>query len=114
MHQNKKLHNKAIARGSKMLVPDKVEMMMKKIAGVSQSAFLGMPDKELGEKAYALVELAEGSAQKKDEILHQVAKELKTEQIPFDYLSVVEHIPMDPKHRSKVEYGVLRKQFLKK
>ena len=108
-----RVHN-AIARGDRMLFPVKVEMMMKKIDGVKQSAFLGVPDKELGEKAYALFQLDEGARSRKNEILNRIARELKNEKIPFDYLDSVDSIPMDPRHHSKVEYAVLRDQLFKK
>lgn len=108
-----RVHN-AIARGDRMLFPVKVEMMMKKIDGVKQSAFLGVPDKELGEKAYALFQLEESARSRKNEILNRIARELKNEKIPFDYLDSVDSIPMDPRHHSKVEYAVLRDQLFKK
>ncbi len=108
-----RVHN-AIARGDRMLFPVKVEMLMKKIDGVKQSAFLGVPDKDLGEKAYALVQLADGSKSRKGEIINSIARALKAEKVPFDFLDTVDSIPMDQRHHSKVEYGVLRDQLFKK
>lgn len=108
-----RVHN-AISRGDEMLFPVKAEMLMRKQDGVFLSAFLGMPDEKLGEKAYALVQLADDAKDRKDEILKKVAEALKAENIPFDYIDTVDHIPMDPRHHSKVEYGVLRKSIQNK
>lgn len=104
----------AIARGSRMLFPAKVEMLMKKIEGVKQSAFLGVPDSELGEKAYALVELLAEARPRQSEILNRIACELKAEKVPFDHLNIVDRIPMDPRHQNKVVYATLRDQLFKK
>lgn len=108
-----RVHN-AIARGGRQLFPVQVEMLMKKVAGVKQSAFLGVPDPELGEKAYALVQLADDAKARTGEILNNIARELKAAKVPFDHLNTVDDIPTDPRHHSRVEYGILREQLFKK
>ena len=108
-----RVHN-AITRGERLLFPVQVEMLMKKVGGVKQSAFLGVPDPELGEKAYALVQLADDAKACAGEILNSIARELKAAKVPFDHLDTVAEIPMDPRHHSKVEYGILRDQLVKK
>ncbi|MBF0407787.1 MAG: AMP-binding protein [Candidatus Riflebacteria bacterium] len=108
-----RVHN-AIFRDGKALFPVKVEILMKRHPFVRQSAFLGMPDEKLGEKAYALVQLNDEGKSKEAEIIADLKKALKKEGIPFDHAGAVEHIPMDPRHHSKVEYNVLRDALLKK
>lgn len=107
-----RVHN-AIFRAGNALFPVKVEILMKKNPLVKQSAFLGIPDPQLGEKAYALIQLSDEGKKNEKQVLREIEETLKREEIPFDYLGVVDHIPMDPRHHSKVEYGVLRDSLLK-
>jgi len=107
-----RVHN-AILRGEQMLFPVKVEMLLKRHPAVKQAAFIGMPDEKLGEKAWALVQLHDLNDPNKDRILAELATELDKAAVPFDHAGTVDNIPMDPRHHSKVEYGVLRDALLK-
>lgn len=106
-----RVHN-AILRGERMLFPVKVEMLLKQHQHVCQAAFLGVPDRELGEKAYALVQLDASSLSKSEEILCELKTALDNADIPYDRLAVCDNIPMDPRHHSKVEYSKLRELVL--
>ncbi len=107
-----RVHN-AISRAGQLLFPVKVEILLKKHPDVKQSAYLGIPDDKLGEKAYALVALNDKLEETKEEILSRLAKILENEKVPYDRLDIVDNIPMDPRHHSKVEYDVLREAVLK-
>ncbi|MFZ5986389.1 MAG: AMP-binding protein [Bacillota bacterium] len=107
-----RVHN-AILRNGELLFPVKAEFLMKKNPDVKQAAYIGIPDEKLGEKAYALISLTDNPKSSCEEILKEVSCALKNENVVFDYLGIVESIPMDPRHHSKVEYEVLRQQILK-
>ena len=107
-----RVHN-AIARDGKLLFPVKVEILLKKHPDVKQSAYVGIPDDKLGEKAYALVMLVEEPKESREEILKKLAEILKNENVPYDKLEITANVPMDPRHHSKVEYDVLREVILK-
>ena len=67
------------------------------------------PKSELGEKTIAVYSLKEEATKDKDQA-HEEAKDLlEFNGILFDKLLCVDDIPMDPRHHSKVEYGILRK-----
>ena len=108
-----RVHN-AISRGGQLLFPVKVEILLKKHPDVKQSAYVGIPDDKLGEKAYALVMLVDNPKENKEEILSKLAEILKNENVSYDMLDIIDNIPMDPRHHSKVEYDVLREAILKK
>ncbi|MBF0499780.1 MAG: AMP-binding protein [Candidatus Riflebacteria bacterium] len=108
-----RVHN-VIFRDGVPLFPVQVEFLLKNHPGVKQGAFLGMPDSRLGEKAYVVVELNETARSQSASLLKEIETTLKRHSIPFDYLGVVDSIPMDPRHRSKVEYGILRDLINKK
>lgn len=105
-----RVHN-AISRNGQLLFPVKVEILLKRHKSVKQSAYLGMPDDKMGEKAYALVSLIDNCEQSKEEVVKEISEMLKKENIPFDYAGVMPEIPMDPRHHSKVEYDVLREKI---
>lgn len=107
-----RVHN-AIARNGELLFPVKVEILLKKHPDVKQSAYVGIPDEKMGEKAYALVMLVENPKETKEQILSKLAEILKQENVPYDKLDVTPLVPMDPRHHSKVEYDVLRAAVLK-
>lgn len=99
--------NNVICRGGEYLFPVQAEIILKRVPGVKQAAFMAMPDAALGERAAAVVELAADHPDPR-EVLSEVQRLFAKNGIPLDAFYVVEHIPMDPRHYSKVEYGVLR------
>jgi acyl-CoA synthetase (AMP-forming)/AMP-acid ligase II len=107
-----RVHN-AISRDGQLLFPVKVEILLKKHPDVKQSAYVGIPDDKLGERAYALVMLVDEPKESKEEILSKLAEILKNENVPYDKLDITANVPMDPRHHSKVEYDVLREAILK-
>jgi acyl-CoA synthetase (AMP-forming)/AMP-acid ligase II/pimeloyl-ACP methyl ester carboxylesterase len=107
-----RVHN-AIDRDGTYLFPVRAEFVIKKAKGVKQAAFLGVPDKELGEKTVAVFSLQEGEYNK-EEVLTEVRDLLKFNSIVVDQITHTEEIPMDPRHHSKVEYGILRKELQEK
>jgi olefin beta-lactone synthetase len=77
---------------------------------VRRAAYLGLADAVLGEKAVAAVALEAGidAAQVAVEAERLCAKN----SLPLDALYVLDDLPMDPRHHSKVEYDVLRGKLL--
>ncbi len=103
-----RVHN-AIERGGRYYFPVRAEVILKRCPLVRQAAFLGLPDPALGERTTVALELAAGS--EPDQAIAEVGRLFEKNGIPIDSLYVVDHIPMDPRHHSKVEYEVLRKQL---
>jgi acyl-CoA synthetase (AMP-forming)/AMP-acid ligase II len=102
--------NNVIRRGAAYLFPVQAEILLKRLPGVRQAAFLGMPDAGLGERAVAVVELADDALQP-DALQREAQRLFAKNHLPLDQLCVVETIPMDPRHYSKVEYGALREML---
>ncbi len=94
-----RVHN-AIYRKGTVFFPLKAELLMKKFSEVKQAAFLSV-----GEETIAAVSL---KAQKEG-LLSEIQSSLEMNGIPTDQIRVVDAIPMDPRHHSKVEYEALRK-----
>ncbi|MFP5520072.1 MAG: alpha/beta fold hydrolase [Bdellovibrionia bacterium] len=108
--------NNAITRGGKYYFPVRAEVLLKRFDFVARCAFLGLDDDKLGQANCIAIELKKdldlNSFDKetaKSEILRVFAKN----NIPVDKIFLVESVPMDPRHHSKVEYKVLRELLLK-
>lgn len=106
-----RIHN-VIERGDKYCFPVGPEVILKRLPSVRYGAFLGLPDKVLGSKTAVVVEMHSGKtadASLKMEILRL----FKKNKVPVDCIYVVDKIPMDPRHHSKVEYDILRDYLIK-
>ncbi|MBI3039114.1 AMP-binding protein, partial [bacterium] len=106
-----RVHN-VISRAGQLLFPVKVEILLKKHPCVLQAAFVGIEDKKLGEKAYALVTISEKNQPNFLKVLEEIKVILEENKVQYDYLGIIESIPMDPRHQSKVEYALLREKIL--
>jgi acyl-CoA synthetase (AMP-forming)/AMP-acid ligase II len=108
-------HN-AIDRAGVYYFPVRAEFVMKKLPQVYRSAYLGMPDKILGESTWAVAALKPESKQDTKEaqqdIIANIRRLLDKNDIVADHILLVDEIPMDPRHHSKVEYEVLRQKIL--
>lgn len=108
-----RVHN-AINRGGKYVFPVRAEFVMKKCERIQRAAYLGIEDSELGEKTVAICEINSEYTKERESVLAEVKELLDYNGIIVDHLVEVEHIPMDPRHHSKVEYGKLRDELLAK
>jgi acyl-CoA synthetase (AMP-forming)/AMP-acid ligase II len=109
-----RLHN-TICRGGQMLFPVKPEVCIKRLPFVQAAAYLGLPDDALGEKAVAAFTVCPQNLADEPtwDFKVQVQRALLHEGIPVDAVFQVDHMPLDPRHHSKVEYAKLREQLLK-
>ncbi len=109
-----RVHN-AIQRGNRYEFPVRAEMIMKKLPFVKLCAYLGVPDKNLGEKAVCVVVPSDTSSVGNQNVEVNMNKEIKRlldkNGVPVDQMIFSESIPMDPRHHSKVEYDILRKNL---
>lgn len=107
-----RVHN-AIQRDGQWLFPVQAEILLKQHAFVKRAAYLGVPDKKLGEKTYAVISLkSEFSQDSESNFQKQIESTLRSRDFPVDGVFLMQDIPMDPRHHSKVEYSVLRQQIL--
>lgn len=107
-----RVHN-AINRNGTYMFPVRAEIVLKKLEFVKKAAFLGVPDKELGEKTYAVYSPHAFDESLIEDQKREVKRILDKNQIIADEIVCVDDIPMDPRHHSKVEYGILREKILK-
>lgn len=103
-----RVHN-TIVRANEYLFPVHAEILLKRLDFVRQAAFLGIEDPKLGEKACAVVSLkSEYDLKNEAKYIEEIISILKNNKIPVDEARIVDEIPMDPRHHSKVEYSKLR------
>ncbi len=108
-----RVHN-TIVRANEYLFPVHAEILLKKLGFVKQAAFLGIDDLKLGEKACAVVSLKSGySLENEVKYAKEISDILKSNKIPVDDIRIVEEIPLDPRHHSKVEYSKLKEMLIK-
>lgn len=106
--------NNAIVREGKYYFPVKSEVILKRLSFTYRCAFFGLPDAKLGQKNCVAIELPAGTdvasfnfADAKKEVKRIFSKN----NTPLDEIYFVKAVPMDPRHHSKVEYAVLKKQL---
>jgi acyl-CoA synthetase (AMP-forming)/AMP-acid ligase II len=103
-----RIHN-VIEREGRYYFPVRAEVLLKRHPHVAQAAFLGLPDKRRGEKTVAVVTLKSEAA--RERVREDIERVFVKNRIPVDEILTVEKIPMDPRHHSKVEYGVLKEEL---
>tara|TARA_R110000868_G_scaffold180754_2_gene421431 strand:- start:17484 stop:19892 length:2409 start_codon:yes stop_codon:yes gene_type:complete len=102
-----RVHN-AISRAGKYYFPVRAEVILKKLPFVQNCAYLGVADDELGEKTFAVISIRSGAAGDEDTWKSEVSQILQKNGVVTDGIVITDEIPMDPRHHSKVEYGILR------
>ncbi len=108
-----RVHN-AINRQGQYVFPVRAEFVMNKCERIKRAAYLGIEDATLGEKTVAIAEISNEFKEQRESILNELAELLEYNGIVVDHLIEVDHIPMDPRHHSKVEYPKLREEILEK
>ncbi len=108
-----RVHN-AIDRAGKYVFPVRAEIILKKLKFVKVGAFLGMPDRELGERTVAVIvpENLSEMSRNQPEWKAEVERIMKKNGVPVDEIVFRSEIPLDPRHHSKVEYEQLRQSLL--
>lgn len=102
-----RVHN-AINRGGNWVFPVRAEIVMKKLPFAKGVAYLGMPCPTLGEKVVCVFSLKENQSQDHDYYFAEMKRIMNKNNLPVDGIYLVDEIPMDPRHHSKVEYAILR------
>ena len=92
-------------------------MILLRMPFVKQAAYLGIADAKLGEKVICVV-APHDTTKIADEACcalwrSQIERLMAKNQVAVDGIVFREHIVMDPRHNSKVEYEVLRASLLK-
>jgi len=109
-----RIHN-VIERDGKYFFPVQAEVALKRQSYTRLAAYLGVPDEKLGEKTVCVV-APKNNDDIKDEKLCaerevEIRRVMDKNNIPVDQVIFHPDIPMDLRHRSKVEYGVLRDEL---
>lgn len=107
-----RVHN-AIRRADEYYFPVRSEIAMKKLDFVQKCAYLGLPDQDLHQRTAAVFSLKEDYKSEVDDrdFKQEILRIMDKNQIVVDDIILVDDIPMDPRHHSKVEYGVLREMI---
>lgn len=109
-----RVHN-AIKRGDDYAFPVRSEIIMKKLPFVKLCAYLGVEDAKLGERTVCVFSVDPAQNSVEGEAIERYKSEIRRimekNQVPVDQIVFTDTIPMDPRHHSKVEYGVLREQL---
>jgi acyl-CoA synthetase (AMP-forming)/AMP-acid ligase II len=111
-----RIHN-VIERDGKYLFPVQAEVVLKRQPYTRLAAYLGVPDEKLKEKTVCVI-APKNNADIKDVKLcgereTEIRRLMTKNDIPVDQVIFHPDIPMDLRHRSKVEYGVLREELRK-
>lgn len=108
-----RVHN-AIKRKDDFFFPVRAEIIIKRAKLVKKAAFLGIPDTQLGMKTVAVFSLSENiTTDEKNLTINEIKRILEKNNFIIDNIIVVDDIPMDPRHHSKVEYEILRQNLIK-
>jgi acyl-CoA synthetase (AMP-forming)/AMP-acid ligase II len=101
-----RLHS-TIRRAGEHLHPQLVEQAARgEDARLRRVAAVGLPDRELGERLAIVLETADGAA---PEVVAQARARLRSAGFPDDSVFVAARpLPLDPRHRSKIDYPRLR------
>lgn len=110
-----RVHN-AIKRADEYSFPVRSEIIMKKCDFVDKCAYLGVQDQKLGEKTVCVFspKKSENSPEQITRMKEEIQRMMTKNKVSVDEVILTDHIPMDPRHHSKVEYTVLREQLLEK
>lgn len=106
-----RVHN-TILRNGEYLFPVQPEIILKRLSFVQAAAYIGMQDAQLGEKAVAVIVSKQSHFAKAASWKLHIKEAFQSNHIPLDEILLCDHIPMDPRHHSKVEYDLLRQQLI--
>jgi len=92
-----------VRRGDRVWWSTPAEVRALSVEGVRHAAYLGRPDPALGQRAVLCVEVPDGR------LTEEASGRLRAalSPIPVDEIRALEHIPRDPRHRSKTDVGAL-------
>jgi acyl-CoA synthetase (AMP-forming)/AMP-acid ligase II len=80
---------------------------------LQQVAALGLPDSALGERLVIVAVPRPGAS--RDGLVTQVRQKLRSAAIPCDDMILRSSpLPVDPRHNSKIDYGALRAELMKR
>lgn len=108
-----RVHN-AIDRNGTYCFPVRAEIVMKKLPFTKYCAYLGVEDSKLGEKTVCVVAPNDDNSLSKEEMISEIDRITKKNNIVVDAIVIHDNIPMDARHHSKVEYAVLRADLKEK
>ena len=99
-----RVHN-AIRRENRLLFPVEAEMVMNRLPFVDRAAYVGVPDPDLGEAAWAVFTAHGAEESIASEAVRAALEEAR---VTVDRVVFTNEIPMDPRHHSKVDVDALR------
>jgi acyl-CoA synthetase (AMP-forming)/AMP-acid ligase II len=109
-----RIHN-VIERDGEYLFPVQAEVILKRQPYTRLAAYLGVPDEKLGEKTVCVIAPKNNVDIKNEKLCAERETEIRRVMdkngIAVDQVIFHPDIPMDLRHRSKVEYGDLRDEL---
>jgi olefin beta-lactone synthetase len=106
-----RIHN-VIMRAGSYIFPVRPEVILKRISGIQHAGFLGLKTPDGDEKTVVAFSLQPNfSKSQLPFLLSEMKRLFEKNNIPIDKFAILDSIPLDARHHSKVEYDVLRKMF---
>ncbi len=99
-----------IKRSGDYHFPVRAEVILNRLPFVQRGAFVGFPDGKKGECTAVAVSIRKNACDTETAV-NEIRRVFRKNEIPVDAIYVVEDIPMDPRHHSKVEYDQLRRMI---
>ena len=100
-----------IITGGLNVYPKELELLVNDIEGVSESAFIGLPDEDFGESVTAILVLKENQDHSEVDIKEYLKNKIANFKVP-KYVFYAEELPRNA--MGKVQKNVLREEFSKK
>jgi len=100
-----------IITGGLNVYPKELELLVNDIEGVSESAFIGLPDEDFGESVTAILVLKENQEHSEIDIKEYLKNKIANFKVP-KYVFYAEELPRNA--MGKVQKNVLREEFSKK
>jgi malonyl-CoA/methylmalonyl-CoA synthetase len=100
-----------IITGGLNVYPKELELLVNDIEGVSESAFIGLPDEDFGESVTAILVLKENQEHSEIDIKAYLKNKIANFKVP-KYVFYAEELPRNA--MGKVQKNVLREEFSKK
>jgi olefin beta-lactone synthetase len=105
-------HN-SFVRKNVTLFPVRAEIVLKRVVGVKSAAYLGVPaDSASSLRATVVVTLQPDIQIDPKVVLNEIERLFLKNDIAFDDVYILEKLPLDPRHHSKIEYDILRAEIL--
>lgn len=101
-----------ITRQGKKYFPIGAENLVHSLLNIQKCAYIGLSDPYMGEKILVVITAEANYRGKREELLLEVEEILNKNDITFDEVIVMDEIPVDPRHQSKILVSKLKEELV--